>query len=73
MRFMSCSLTDYFLQPPLSEKVVVNWHGCHTALNFDVKAKEDKTRLHRYTGYLKSIHKPYKARLIANSSSCTTT
>ena len=27
----------------------------------------------RYTGYLNSIKKTYKARFIANSSSCTTT
>ena len=31
-----------------------------------------KTKSLRYTGYLNSI-KPYKARFIANSSSCTAT
>ena len=36
--------------------------------------KKIKTRFLRYTGYLNSIKKnPYKARFIANSSSCTTT
>ena len=34
--------------------------------------KKTKTKFLRCTGYLNSI-KPYKARFIANSSSCTTT
>ena len=29
----------YELQPSLSERVVVDEHGCHTALSFGVKAK----------------------------------
>ena len=36
------------------------------------KLKNIKTEFLRCTGYLNSI-KPYKARFIANSSSCTTT
>ena len=36
------------------------------------KLKKTKTKFLRCTGYLNSI-KNYKARLIANSSSCTTT
>ena len=36
------------------------------------KLKIIKTKFLRCTGYLNSI-KPYKARFIANSSSCTTT
>ena len=36
------------------------------------KLKKIKTRFLRCTGYLNSI-KPYKARFIANSCSCTTT
>ena len=28
----------YKLQPSLSERVIFDGHGCHTALNFDVKA-----------------------------------
>ena len=36
------------------------------------KLKKIKTRFLRCTGYLNPI-KPYKARFIANSSSCTTT
>ena len=37
------------------------------------KLKETKTEFLRCTGYLNSIKKPYKARIIANSSSCMTT
>ena len=36
------------------------------------KLKKIKTKFLRCTGYLDSIKKPYKARFIANSSSCTT-
>ena len=35
----------YKLQPSLSERVVVNGHGCHTALHFGVKAKENQYRV----------------------------
>ena len=42
-------------------------------LNISVsKLKNIKKKFIRYTGYLNSI-KTYKARVIANSSSCTTT
>ena len=30
----------YKLQPSLSKRVIVDEHGCHTALNFSVKAKQ---------------------------------
>ena len=63
----------YKLQPSLSERVIVDGHGCHTALHFGVKAKENQDKVPMCTGYLNSIKKPYKARFIANSSSCTTT
>ena len=33
---------DYKLQASLSEKVAVDGHGCNTALNFGVKAKENQ-------------------------------
>ena len=57
----------YKLQPSLSERVIVDGHGCHTALHFGVKAKENQDKVPQ-------LHKkPYKARFIANSSSCTTT
>ena len=43
-------------------------------LCFDqVLSKKIKTNFLRCTGYLNSIKKPYKARFIANSSSCMTT
>ena len=32
----------YKLQPSLSERVIVDGHGCHTALHFGVKAKENQ-------------------------------
>ena len=37
------------------------------------KLKKIKTKFLRCTGNINSIKKPYKARFIANSSSCTTT
>ena len=37
------------------------------------KLKKIKTKFLHCTGYLNSIKNPYKARFIANSSSCTTT
>ena len=53
--------------------MIVDGHGCHTALHFGVKAKENQNEV--LTLYwLPKLHKnPYKARFIANSSSCTTT
>ena len=63
----------YKLQPSLSERVIVDGHGCHTALHFSVKAKENQDKsptLYR----LPILHKKhYKAKFIANSSSCLTT
>ena len=61
------------MQPSLSKRVVVDGHGCHTALHFGVKAKENQDRVPtKY--WLPKLHKnPYKARFIPNSSSCTTT
>ena len=55
----------YKLQPSLSERVIVDGHGCHTALHFGVKAKEkNKTKFLRCTGYLNSIRKPIKQDLL---------
>ena len=51
--------------------MIVDGHGCHTALHFGVKAK-NKTKFLRCTGNLNSI-KPFKARFMANYSSYTTT
>ena len=63
----------YKLQPSLSEGVIVDGHGCHTALHFGVKAKENQDKVPTLY-WLPKLHKnPYKARFIANSNSCTTT
>ena len=63
----------YKLQPSLSERAIVDGHGCHTALHFGVKAKENQDKVPTLY-WLPKLHKrPYKARFIANSSSCTTT
>ena len=35
----------YKLQPSLSKRVVVDGHGCHAALHFDVKAKENQDKV----------------------------
>ena len=63
----------YKLQPSLSEKVVVDGHGFHTALHFGVKAKENQDKVPTLYWLPKLHKKTYKARFIANSSSCTTT
>ena len=39
------STNPYKLQASLSEKVVVDGHGCHTALKLGVKAKENQDKL----------------------------
>ena len=53
--------------------MIVDGHGCHTALHFGVKAKENQDKVPTLY-WLPKLHKtPYKARFIANSSSCTTT
>ena len=54
------------------EKSVVNGHCNHLALKFSVCVKERQDRLPTMY-WLPKLHKrPYKARFIANSSSCTT-
>ena len=63
----------YKLQPSLSERVIVDGHGCHTALHFGVKAKENQDKVPTLYWLPKLHKKPYKARFIANSSFCTTT
>ena len=42
---LKCELVDtnaYKLQPPLSERVIVDGYGCNTALHFGVNAKENQ-------------------------------
>ena len=64
----------YKLQPTLRERerVLVDGNGCHTALHFGVKAKENQDKVPTLYWLPKLPKKPYIARLIANSSSCTT-
>ena len=53
--------------------VCSEWHCNHLALKFSVCVKERQDRLPTMY-WLPKLHKtPYKARFIANSSSCTTT
>ena len=66
-------LENGLMQPSLSERVIVDGHGCHTALHFGVKAKENQDKVPTLYWLPKLHKKPYKARFIANSSSCTTT
>ena len=56
------------------EKSVVNGHHCnHLALGFSGCVKERQDRLPKMY-WLPKLHKrPFKARFIANSSSCSTT
>ena len=63
----------YKLQPSLSERVIVDGHGCHTSLHFGVNAKENHDKVPTLYWLPKLHKKPYNARFIANSSSCTTT
>ena len=55
----------YKLQPSLSEKVIIDGHGCHTALHFGVKAKENQDKVPTLY-WLPKIHKknPIKQDLL---------
>ena len=61
----------YKRQPSLSERMAVDGHGSHTALPFGVKAEENHDKVSTLYWLPKLQIKPYKARFIANSSSCT--
>ena len=50
----------YKLQPSLSERVTVDGHGCHTALNFGVKAKENQEKAGTTLYWLPKLHKTHK-------------
>ena len=60
------------LRPSLGERVIVGGRGCHAALHFGVKAGEGRGRVPALCWLPKLRKKPYKARFVANSSSCTT-
>ena len=63
----------YKLQPSLSERVIVDGHGCNTAIHFGVKDKENQDKVPTLYKLLKLHKEPYKASFIANSSSWMTT
>ena len=48
----------YKLQPSLSERVIDDGHGCHTALHFGVKAKENQDKVYERSG--KNLFCPLK-------------
>ena len=53
--------------------MIVDGHGCHTALHFCVKDKENHDKVPALYWLPKLHKKTYKARFIANSISCLTT
>ena len=62
----------YELQILAEERSVVNDHICYSATKFAVCVTEGEDKLPTLY-WLPKLHKrPYKARFIANSSSCTT-
>ena len=54
----------YKLQPSLSERVIVDGHGCHTALNFGVKAKENQDNVPKLNWLPKRHKNPIKQDLL---------
>ena len=57
----------YKLQPSLSERVIVDGHCCHTALNSGVKAKENQDKVPTFMTlyWLPKLHKkPIKQDLL---------
>ena len=69
---LSCTKV-YELQPLAEERFVDNDHICHSATKFAVYVTEGQDKLPTLY-WLPKLHKrPYKARFIANSRSCTTT
>ena len=65
--------TKAYEQTSEKEKSVINNHIIHNATRFAVSVNEDQERLPTFYWLPKLHKKPYKARFIANSSSCTTT
>ena len=48
----------YKLQPSLSKRMIVDGHGCHTALHFGVKAKENQDKVPTLY-WLPKLHKKH--------------
>ena len=65
--------TKAYKETSEEEKSVVNGHCNHLAPKFSVCVKERQNRLPTMYWVPKPHKRPYKARFIANSSSCTTT
>ena len=65
--------TKAYKETSEEEKSVVNGHCNHLALKFSVCVKERQDRLPLMYWFPKLHKRPYKARFIADSSSCTTT
>ena len=61
------------MQNSQKEKSVINNHIFHNATRFAVSVTENQERLPTFYWLPKLHKKPYTARFIANSSSCTTT
>ena len=54
----------YKVKPSLSERMIVDGHGCHTALHFGVKAKENQDKVPMLY-WLPKLHKnPIKQDLL---------
>ena len=54
----------YKMQPSLSERVIVDGYGCHTALHFAVRAKENQDKVSTLY-WLPKLHKnPIKQDLL---------
>ena len=52
------------MQPYLSESVIVDGHDCHTALHFDVKAKENQDKVPTLYWFSKLHKNPLKQDLL---------
>ena len=61
------------LQSLFEERSAVYNHTYHSATEFAVSAKEGQNKLPTLYWLPKIYKRPYKARFIANPSSCTTT
>ena len=65
--------TEAYEQTSEKEKSVIDNYIFHNGTRFAVSVEEDQERLPTFYWLHKLHKKSYKARFIANSSSCTTT
>ena len=72
MYTLNCVLVECFERLGYGAKVKGS-NPVHNATRFAVSVNEDQERLPTFYWLPKLHKKPYKARFIANSSSCTTT